>query len=163
MEYIGHNGDRLFFSAGDPGFSEVQAARVMPALACRSVWVKGHLINVNSDGSVTISSGCSGQLCVSTNGPSHATYYLTNRRQDGSIVVFEVDAALHKQIMDSAVPQRQIPGVPRDPNAPKIVDSTKGQPSVSLELPKVWDRLIEQNSSKACVLTKEEFLNEFGK
>ncbi|QZX97028.1 hemagglutinin repeat-containing protein [Pantoea alfalfae] len=120
-------------------------------------------INVNSDGSVTINSGCSGQLCVSTNGPNHAAYYLTNRRQDGSVVVFEVDAALHKQIMDAAVPQRPIPGVPKDPNAPKIVDPTKGQPSVSLELPKVWDRLIEQNSSKARVLTKEEFLNEFNK
>ncbi|WP_158114437.1 hemagglutinin repeat-containing protein [Aeromonas veronii] len=120
-------------------------------------------INVNSDGSVTINSGCSGQLCVSTNGPSHAAYYLTNRRQDGSVVVFEVDAALHKKIMDAAVPQRPIPGVPKDPDAPKIVDPTKGQPSVSLELPKVWDRLIEQNSSKARVLTKEEFLNEFNK
>lgn len=43
-------------------------------------------INVNSDGSVTINSGCSGQLCVSTNGPNHAAYYLTNRRQDVSSV-----------------------------------------------------------------------------
>lgn len=120
-------------------------------------------INVNSDGTVSINSGCSGQLCVSTNGSSHASYYLTNKRQDGSVVVFEVDATLHKQIMDSAVPQRPIPGVARDPNAPKIVDPTKGQPSVSLELPKVWDRLVEQNSSKARVLTKEEFFNEFGK
>ncbi|MDF7663061.1 VENN motif pre-toxin domain-containing protein, partial [Erwiniaceae bacterium L1_54_6] len=120
-------------------------------------------INVNSDGSVTINSGCSGQLCVSTNGPNHAVYYLTNSRQDGSVVVFEVDAALNKQIMDAAVPQRPIPGVPKDPDAPKIVDPTKGQPSVSLELPKVWHRLIELNSSKARVLTKEEFLNEFNK
>ncbi|MEI7215203.1 hemagglutinin repeat-containing protein, partial [Pectobacterium versatile] len=120
-------------------------------------------INVNTDGSVSINSGCSGQLCVSTNGANHAAYYLTNKRQDGSVVVFEVDVALHKQIMEAAVPQRPIPGVPKDPNAPKIVDPTKGQPSVSLELPKVWDRLIEQNSSKARVLTKEEFLNEFGK
>lgn len=120
-------------------------------------------INVNSDGSVTINSGCSGQLCVSTNGPNHAAYYLTNKRQDGSVVVFEVDAVLHKQIMDAAVPQRPIPGVPKDPNAPKIVDPSKGQPSVSLELPKVWDKLLEQNSSNARILTKEEFLNEFGK
>lgn len=120
-------------------------------------------INVNSDGSVTINSGCSGQLCVSTNGPNHAAYYLTNRRQDGTVVVFEVDAKLHKQIMDTAVPQRPISGVPKDPNAPKIVDPTKGQPSVSLELPKVWDELIEKNSSNARILTKEEFLNEFGK
>ncbi|MEM6053016.1 hypothetical protein AAH450_20920 [Erwinia sp. P7711] len=77
--------------------------------------------------------------------------------------MFEVDAALHKQIMDAAVPQKPIPGVSKDPDAPKVVDPTKGQPSVSLELPKVWDRLIEQNSSKARVLKKEEFLNEFNK
>ncbi len=120
-------------------------------------------ISVNTDGSVTINSGCSGQLCVSTKGANHAAYYLTNRRQDGTVVVFEVDAALHKKIMDAAIPQRPIPGVPRDKNAPKIVDPTKGQPSVALELPKVWDRLIEQNSSKGRVLTKEEFLREFGK
>ncbi|WP_445495105.1 hemagglutinin repeat-containing protein [Photorhabdus sp. SF281] len=120
-------------------------------------------ISVNPDGSVTINSGCSGQLCVSTKGANHAAYYLTNRRQDGTVVVFEVDAVLHKKIMDAAIPQRPIPGVPRDKNAPKIVDPTKGQPSVALELPKVWDRLIEQNSSKGRVLTKEEFLREFGK
>jgi len=65
--------------------------------------------------------------------------------------------------MDTAVPKRPVPGVPKDPNAPKIVDPTKGQPSVSLELPKVWDKLIEKNSSNARVLTKEEFLHEFGK
>lgn len=47
---------------------------------------------------------------------------------------------LHKQIMDTVVPQKPIPGVPKDPNAPKIVDPNKGDPSVSLELPKVWDR-----------------------
>ncbi|NYB29781.1 hemagglutinin repeat-containing protein [Pantoea agglomerans] len=120
-------------------------------------------ISANADGSVTINTGCSGQLCVSTNGPNHASYYLTNKRADGSVVVFEINAALHKKIMDAAVPQKPIPGIPRDPNAPKIVDPNKGEPSVSLELPKVWDRLIEQNSSKARILTKEEFMNEFGK
>jgi len=112
-------------------------------------------ISVNAYGSVTINSGCSWQLCVSTNGPNHASYYLTNKRADGSVVVFEVDAALHEQIMDAAVQQRPMPGVPGDPNAPKIVDPNQGKPSISLELLKVWDRLIEQNSSKAHVLTKE--------
>ncbi|EOI3578829.1 hypothetical protein ACMS05_003469 [Cronobacter turicensis] len=120
-------------------------------------------IIVNPDGSVTINSGCSGQLCVSTNGSSHAYYYLTNKRPDGTVIVFEINGALHKQIMEAAIPQRPIPGVPGDPNAPKKVDPGKGEPSVSLELPKVWDRLIEQNSSKARVVTKEEFMNEFGK
>jgi len=120
-------------------------------------------ISVNEDGSVTINSGCSGQLCVSTNGPNHANYYLANKRADGNVVVFEVDAALHKEIMASAIQQKPIPNVPRDPNAPKIVDPGKGEPSVSLELPKVWDRLIEQSSSKARVLTSKEFVDEFGK
>jgi len=32
-----------------------------------------------------------------------------------------------------------------------------------MEISKVWDRLIEQNSSNTRVLTKEEFMNEFGK
>src|SRR5699024_4860958 len=112
---------------------------------------------------VTVNSGCSGQLCVSTNGSNHASYFLTNRRADGSVVIFEVDAKLHNQIMKEAIPQRPIPGVTRDPNAPKIVDPGKGEPSISLELPKVWDRLIEQHSSKGRVLNKEEFFNEFGK
>ncbi|WLH14025.1 hemagglutinin repeat-containing protein [Pseudomonas hefeiensis] len=120
-------------------------------------------ISVNEDGSVTIDSGCSGQLCVSTNGPNHASYYLANRRADGDVVVFEVDAALHKEIMASAIQQKPMPNVPRDPNAPKIVDPGKGEPSISLELPKVWDRLIEQSSSKARVLTSKEFVDEFGK
>lgn len=120
-------------------------------------------INVNSDGSVSINSGCSSQLCVSTNGPNHAVYYLTNNRPDGSVVMFEIDATLHKQIMGSLVPQKPIPGVPKNPNAPKIVDPGTGEPSISIELPKVWDKLIEQNSSKGLVLTEKEFLNEFGK
>lgn len=78
-------------------------------------------------------------------------------------MVFEVDASLHKEIMASAIQQKPMPNVPRDPNAPKIVDPGKGEPSISLELPKLWDRLIEQNSSKARVLTSREFVDEFGK
>lgn len=76
-------------------------------------------IIVNPDGSVTINSGCSGQLCVSTNGSSHAYYYLTNKMPDGMVIVFEINGVLYKQIMDAAIPQRPIPGVPGDPNAPK--------------------------------------------
>lgn len=50
------------------------------------------------------------------------------------MVVFDVDAKLHSEIMANAVPQRPIPGVNRDPSAPKIVDPTK--PGTALELPK---------------------------
>lgn len=120
-------------------------------------------IQVQSDGSITINSGCQGQLCVSTNGHNHAVYYLTEKRANGSVVVFEVDKSLHDSIISSAIPQKPIPGIPRDPNAPKIVDEKKGQPSINLELPKVWDRLLEKHSSKARVLTQEEFINEYGK
>jgi filamentous hemagglutinin len=120
-------------------------------------------ISVNSDGTIVVNSGCSGQLCVSTNGPSHASYYLSNRRPDGNVVVFEVDRSLHQKIMSEAVDQRPLDGVPRSPGAPKIVDPTKGQPSVSLELPKVWDSLLEKHSSNARVLTQEEFFHEFGR
>ena len=120
-------------------------------------------ISVNSDQTISINSGCSGQLCVSTNGPSHALYYLSEKRPDGKVVVFEIDKALHQKILSEAIPQKPIPGIARDPNAPKIVDESKGQPSINLELPKVWDRLLEEKSSKARVLTQKEFENEYRK
>lgn len=119
-------------------------------------------ITVNPDGTININSSCSGQLCVSVGKADHASYYLTNRRADGSVVVFEVDASLHKQIMDSAVPQHPIPGAPpRDPSAPKIVDASK--PGLALELPKVWDSLLERHSGNARIYSQDEFLKEFGK
>jgi len=118
-------------------------------------------ITVNTDGSIKINPGCSGQLCVSVGSADHASYFLTNKRPDGSVVVFEVDAGLHKQIMDRAIPQRPIPGIPRDPSAPKIVDPN--QPGVALELPKVWESLLEKNSSNARVYSHDEFLKEFGR
>jgi filamentous hemagglutinin len=62
--------------------------------------------------------------------------------------------------MEEAVPQRPIPGIARDPNAPKIVDDSK--PGTALELPKMWNSLIEEHSSKAKVYTQEEFLKRFG-
>ncbi|MDT3723244.1 DUF637 domain-containing protein [Pseudomonas oryzihabitans] len=118
-------------------------------------------ITVNADDSIKINPGCSGQLCVSVGSADHASYFLTNKRPDGSVVVFEVDAGLHKQIMDSAIPQRPIPGVPRDPSAPKIVDPN--QPGVALELPKVWESLLENHSSNARAYSHDEFLKEFGR
>ena len=47
-----------------------------------------------------------------------------------------------------------------DRNAPKITDETTA--GTSLELPKIWDSLIEQHSSNARVLSQDEFLKEFG-
>ncbi|QDD92114.1 hypothetical protein CCZ28_17130 [Pseudomonas oryzihabitans] len=118
-------------------------------------------ITVNADGSIKINPGCSGQLCVSVGSAEHASYFLTNKRPDGSVVVFEVDAGLHKQIMDSSIPQRPVPGIPRDPSAPKIVDPN--QPGIALELPKIWESLLEKHSSNARVYSHEEFLKEFGR
>ena len=56
--------------------------------------------------------------------------------------------------------QRPIPGVPRDPNAPQIVDPN--QPGTAIQLPKIWEKLLENNSSNARVLTQDDFLKEFG-
>lgn len=118
-------------------------------------------ITANSDGSISINPGCAGQLCVSVGNADHATYYLTNKRPDGSVVVFDVDAKLHKEIMEKAVPQRPVPGVPRDPSAPKVVDPSK--PGTALELPRMWEALLERGSSNARVYTQSEFLKEFNK
>ena len=117
-------------------------------------------LTANADGSISINPGCTGQLCVSVGDAAHANYYLTNKRPDGTVVVFDVDAKLHSEIMANAVPQRPIPGVNRDPSAPKIVDPTK--PGTALELPKVWESLLEKHSSNARVYSHEEFLKEFG-
>ena len=62
--------------------------------------------------------------------------------------------------MDNAIPQRPVPGIPRGPSAPKIVDPN--QPGTALELPKVWDKLLEKNSSKARILSAEDYFKEFG-
>ncbi|WP_454669942.1 two-partner secretion domain-containing protein [Achromobacter kerstersii] len=118
-------------------------------------------ITVNADGTISIKPGCSGQLCVSVGGADHAVYYLNNKRPDGTVIVFEVDADLHKKIMERAIPQKPIPGIPRDPNAPKIVDPTT--PGTSLELPKMWELLLEKHSSNARVYSQSDFLKEFGK
>ena len=118
-------------------------------------------ITVNKNGSISINSGCSGQLCVSTNGSEHAVYYLTNKRPDGNVVVFELDKDLHDFIMEEAVAQDPKFRPPNsDRNAPKITDETTA--GTSLELPKIWDSLIEQHSSNARVLSQDEFLKEFG-
>jgi hypothetical protein len=118
-------------------------------------------ITANEDGTITINPGCTGQICVSVGNADHASYYLTNKRPDGSVVVFDVDAGLHKEIMDRVVPQRPVAGMTKDPNAPKRVD--KDQPGYSLELPKVWESLLEKNSSNARVYTQAEFFKEFKK
>jgi len=79
------------------------------------------------------------------------------------VVVFEVDQSLHQKIMSEAIDQRPLPGQARNPDSPKIVDPNQGKPSVSLELLKVWDSLLEKHSSNARGLTQEEFFHEFGR
>ena len=116
-----------------------------------------HRITVNQDGSIKINSGCNGQLCVSTKGADHAKYYLSEKRPGGKVVVFEVDASLHENIMKSLVPQRQA-GL--YPNSPKITD--RNTPGLSIELPPVWEVLLEKHSSKARVLNEKQFKKEFG-
>ncbi|MEM7775302.1 MAG: DUF637 domain-containing protein [Pseudomonadota bacterium] len=122
--------------------------------------VSQHRITTNSDGSITINSGCSGQLCISVGNADHAIYFLTKKRPDGSVVVFDIDRATHNRIMEAAVPQRPIPGIPRDPNAPKIVDPN--QPGTAIELPRMWASVLERGASNSRTLTPEQFLKEFG-
>lgn len=100
------------------------------------------LITVFVDGAISINPGCLGRICVSIGSADHACYFLTNKHPDGSVVVFDIDAKLHKKIMSSAIPQRPVLGVPRDPSVPKIVDPN--QSGIALELPKVWELLLEK-------------------
>lgn len=84
---------------------------------------------------------------------------MTNKRPDGSVVVFDIDAKTHKEIMDRVIPQHS--DGPRDRDAPKRVD--EGQPGYSLVLPKIWESLLENSASNARVYTQDEFLKEFKK
>ncbi len=120
-----------------------------------------HRITVNQDGSIKINPGCKGQLCVSTKGAEHAKYYLSEKRPGGTVVVFEVDAKLHEDIMKNLIPQKPAPGTKNPPHAPKRVDETK--PGFSIELPEVWNVMLEKSSSKARIMTEDEFTKEFGK
>jgi filamentous hemagglutinin len=71
------------------------------------------------------------------------------------VVVFDVDAKLHKEIMANAIPQRPVPGIPRDPTAPKIVDPSK--PGTALELPQIWESLLEKNRAMHVSTLKRPF------
>ena len=114
---------------------------------------------VNPDGTVSINPGCSGQLCVSVEGPDHAAYYISNNRPNGEVVVFEVDLATHNRIMEARVPQAGNGGSPVqevDPNVPE------GSRSTSLQLDQAYAELIANGSSNGRVLTQQEFFDEFG-
>lgn len=114
-------------------------------------------LTVNADGSVSITPGCTGSICVSTGSPDHAAYYISERCPDGNVVVFEVDRATHNQIMEQAVPQANNAGRPV-----QIVDETTSGNSTSLQLDQVYSELMTRGSSNGRVLTQREFLDEFG-
>ena len=114
-------------------------------------------LTVNTDGSVTISPGCTGSICVSTGSADHAAYYISQRRQDGNVVVFEVDRTTHNEIMKMAVPQSGNRGAPV-----QIVDPTTSGNAISLQLDQFYSDLMTKASSKGRVLTQQEFSNEFG-
>ena len=65
------------------------------------------------------------------------------------MVVFDVDAKLHSEIMANAVPQRPIPGVNRDPSAPKIVKE-KGTDLFMLELKGILNKSVPFRSVPFC-------------
>ena len=111
---------------------------------------------VNADGTVSITPACSGAICVSAGSADHAIYYITNKRSDGSVVVFGIDRTTHNQIMEAAVPQQGNRGA-----GVKIVDKTTSGSATSLELDKIYSSLMSSGSSNGRVLTQQEFLNEF--
>lgn len=113
-------------------------------------------LTVNRDGGISINNQCSGQLCISINGPSHASYYLNNR-QGGNVTVFDISGEFKQQLIDSLVLQQGAKGT----NSPKITDVGKGSPSISIELPRSWNKKLEQHSSNGRVLSQEEFNKEF--
>ncbi|GAA6143876.1 VENN motif pre-toxin domain-containing protein, partial [Hydrogenophaga sp. 5NK40-0174] len=114
-------------------------------------------LSVSPDGKLTITPGCTGAICVSAGSPDHAVYYITERRQGGQVVVFEVDQSTHRAIMGAKVPQK---GNARSPV--KVVDESTSGNSVSLELDEAYSRLMADHSSRARVMSQEEFLREFG-
>lgn len=111
---------------------------------------------VNSDGTVSIAPGCSGTICVSVGNADHAAYYLSQKRPDGTVVVFEVDRATHNKIMEEAVDQFGSKGA-----GVQITD--KSTPGTSLQLDQLYSELMTKASSNGRVLTQQEFFNEFGK
>ncbi|WP_107976452.1 hypothetical protein [Neisseria mucosa] len=86
---------------------------------------------------------------------------MSEKRPGGKVVVFEVDAKLHEDIMKNLISQKPAPGTKNPPHAPKRVDETK--PGFSIELPQVWNVMLEKSSSKARIMTEDEFTKEFGK
>ncbi|WHO75883.1 hypothetical protein [Rhizobium sp. BT03] len=111
---------------------------------------------VNADGSVSISPGCTGSICVSIDNSDHAAYSLSNKRSDGSVVVFEVDRVTHNKIMDDLVPQQGNSGA-----GVKLTDTNT--PGTSIELNRAYSELMVSGSSNGRVLTQSEFFNEFGR
>lgn len=92
---------------------------------------------------------------MSVGNADHSVYYLSNKRPDGSVVVFEVDRATHNRIMESAVDQFGNSGA-----GVKITD--KGTPGTSIELNRAYSEIMTSGSSNGRMLTQREFLNEFG-
>lgn len=72
---------------------------------------------------------------------------MTNKRLDGSVVVFDTDA-------NKVIPQHG--DGPRNRDSPHRVD--EGQPRCSLELPKIWESLLESNSIMLESIHKKNFL-----
>ncbi len=112
-------------------------------------------LTVNAAGSVSITPGCTGSICVSVSNSDHAAYHLSNKRPDGTVLVFEVDRATHNKIMDAAVDQFGNRGA-----GVKITD--KGTPGTSIELNQAYSELMLSGSSKGRVVNQKEFLDEFG-
>ena len=99
------------------------------------------LVHIDASGNATFSNT---SLNVSSGTPEHATYFLS-RRPGANIVSFKVPNWFHDLVMESAVDQKHYLSNPLNQNglAPKLVD--KGTPGLSLELPPVWSKWLNEN------------------
>lgn len=83
-------------------------------------------------------------LNISIGDPSHAEYFLRERRPGGQIVSFEIPAWMDEFIQENAIDQYKFNKNPRNQGklAPKIVDSTT--PGRSYELHQIWGTWLEE-------------------
>ncbi|MCA3188853.1 hemagglutinin repeat-containing protein [Cupriavidus sp.] len=100
-----------------------------------------HRITIDGAGNPHITNDT---LNISIGDPSHAEYFLRERRPGGEIVSFEIPVWMDDFIQENAIDQYRYTKNPRNQGkmAPKIVDSTT--PGRSYELHPIWGTWLEE-------------------
>ncbi|MGT2973223.1 RHS repeat-associated core domain-containing protein, partial [Streptococcus azizii] len=108
-------------------------------------------INVNSDGTISISKHDK-DLNISIDNGEHSAYYLQNKRPGGEIVEFEVPKWMDDFRKEYTVPQTAYKINPNNQGgmAPKVTDITT--PGRSIEFPAPWVEWIEEYAVNARVV-----------